>query len=255
MLLNMLLPLPLLLTLTAFFTSALSGVAGLGGGTILIAVIYTLGLAPVQAIPLFAAVQFVSNTTRTVAYIKDVEWPALGWFLLACVPATLVLAPYAAQVDGRLVKLLLALLILASLLPAVAATPLPARPAFVAAGLANGALGLFVGATGLFVGRLFFRPEWPKAKTVATLAMTQMFGHGLRVLAYGAVGFSAFGHWQLLLPLCAAVVLGTLVGKRLNGKLSERAFKTLFQTLLVALSLKLLIDALLAYNLLNWLWN
>ena len=241
--------LTLLLTLTGLLTSALSGVAGLGGGTILIGVIYALGLAPVEAVPLFAAVQMVSNASRTVAYVKHVEWRAAGWFLLACIPATAVLAPFAARVNVHLIQLLLAALIAVSLLPTAQAKPLPARLAFVAAGLANGALGLFVGATGLFVGRLFLRPEWPREKVVATLALTQMFGHGLRVLTYGLVGFSAFTKPMLLLPVCASVVLGTLLGKQLNGKLSETAFRKVFQGILLTLTLKL------GYDGLTGLWN
>src|SRR3546814_3773428 len=68
---------------------------------------------------------------------------------------------------------------------------MPARPAFALAGVLNGSLGLFVGATGLFVGRLFFWPDWRKETVIGTLAMTQTLGHGLRVLAYGLIGFSA----------------------------------------------------------------
>lgn len=243
------LQLPLLLSLTGLFTSALSGVAGLGGGTILIGVIYALGLAPVEAIPLFAAVQLISNLTRTAAYVRHVEWRAAGWFLLACVPATVLLAPFAARVDVHLIQLILAALIAISLLPTAQAQPLPPRLAFVAAGAANGMLGMFVGATGLFVGRLFLRPEWPKQKVVATLALTQVFGHGLRVIAYGVVGFSAWGRPELLLPVCGSVVLGTLLGKRLNGKLSEATFRKVFQGILITLTIKLTYDGL------SGLWN
>ena len=243
------LQLALLLSLTGLFTSALSGVAGLGGGTILIGVCYALGLAPVEAIPLFAAVQLVSNLTRTAAYVRHVEWRAAGWFLLAAIPATALLAPFAAQVNVHVIQLILAALIAISLLPTQAATPLPPRLAFVAAGAANGALGMFVGATGLFVGRLFLRPEWPKQKVVATLALTQVFGHGLRVIAYGVVGFTAFAKPLVLLPVCASVVVGTLLGKRLNGRLSEAGFRTLFQGILIVLTLKLTYDGL------SGLWN
>ncbi len=243
------LQLALLLSLTGLFTSALSGVAGLGGGTILIGVIYALGFAPIEAIPLFAAVQLISNLTRTAAYVRHVEWRAAGWFLLAAIPATALLAPFAAQVNVHLIQLILAALIAISLLPAPAAKPLPARAAFMAAGAANGALGMFVGATGLFVGRLFLRPEWPKQKVVATLALTQVFGHGLRVIAYGFVGFSAFVKPLLLVPLCASVIVGTLLGRQLNGKLSEMAFRRLFQGILIVLTLKLTYDGL------TGLWN
>src|SRR5688572_24011375 len=180
------------LTAVAFVTSALSGVAGLGGGTILIAVLYSMGMAPVEAVPLFAAVQFVSNASRTVAYVKDVEWHAAGWFFLAAVPSTFFLARYAAMADENAVRLILAALILATLVPHRREddAPLPPRQSFVFAGLLNGSLGMFVGATGLFVGRLFLRPEWKKEQTIATLALTQTLGHGLRVVAYGFVGFN-----------------------------------------------------------------
>ena len=235
--------LALVVVVAGFLTATLSGAAGLGGGTILIGLFYAIGMAPAEAVPLFAAVQLVSNASRTAAYVKHVEWRAAGWFLLAALPATFLVAPYAAHVNADLVCLLLAVLILISLRPGRADAPaLPARPAFVAAGLLNGSLGMFVGATGLFVGRLFFRPEWRKETTIGTLAMTQVLGHGLRVIAYGWVGFSALAQPALLIPLCIAVIAGTAVGKRLNGKLSEDTFATLFKWILIVLSLKLLYD-------------
>lgn len=227
-----------------FLTSALSGAAGLGGGTILIAVFYALGMDAAEAVPLFAAVQMVSNSARSVAYIRHIEWSAAGWFLLAGVPATLLVAPYAASLDTRLIKLLLAALILFSLLPRAAGRSLPQRPAFVLAGLLNGSIGMFVGATGLVVGRLFLRPEWRRETTIGTLALTQVLGHGLRVLAYGFVGFSVLAQWQRLLPLCLAVIAGTVLGKRLNGRISEAAFVRLFKLILLLLSAELIIDAL-----------
>lgn len=229
--------------LVGFLTATLSGVAGLGGGTILIGVFYALGMAPAEAVPLFAAVQFVANSSRTVAYLRHVEWSAAGWFLLAAVPATFLVAPFVEHVNADIVRLVLAALILASLAPGRAdKAALPARPAFAVAGLLNGSLGMFVGATGLFVGRLFFRPEWRKETTIGTLALTQSLGHALRVAAYGFVGFSAFTRPLLLALLCGAVIAGTALGKRLNGRVSDAQFATLFKWILIVLSLKLVHD-------------
>jgi uncharacterized protein len=233
----------LAIVVVGFLTATLSGVAGLGGGTILIGVFYALGMAPAEAVPLFAAVQFIANSSRTLAYLRHVEWRAAGWFMLAALPATFVVAPFAANINADLVRLILAGLILASLMPGRAErAALPARPAFALAGLLNGALGMFVGATGLVVGRLFFRPEWRKETTIGTLALTQTLGHGLRVVAYGFVGFSAFVQPLLLLSLGTAVVAGTAFGKRLNGHVSEVQFATLFRWILILLSLKLAWD-------------
>ncbi len=233
------------IVLVGFLTATLSGVAGLGGGTILIGVFYALGMAPAEAVPLFAAVQFVANSSRTAAYLRHVEWRAAAWFLCAAIPATLIVAPFATGVDADIVRLVLAGLILASLAPGRAdKAALAQRPAFALAGLLNGSLGMFVGATGLFVGRLFFRPEWRKETTIGTLALTQTLGHGLRVAAYGLVGFSALTQPLLLAALCVAVVAGTALGKRLNGRVSDAQFAVLFKWILIVLSLKLVYDGL-----------
>jgi uncharacterized protein len=227
-----------------FATAALSGVAGLGGGTILIGILFALGLPPTTAVPLFAAVQVISNASRTVAYVKHVEWHAAGWFLLACVPASFLVAPLVERADVDVVRLVLAGLILVSLLPARdQGNPLSPRASYLFAGLLNGAPGMFIGATGLFVGRLFLRPEWQKETVIGTLALTQTLGHLLRVVAYGAVGFTVGSQLDLLLPLAVAVILGTAAGRWLNRRVSEEAFRTLFKVLLVVLSLKLIWDA------------
>jgi uncharacterized membrane protein YfcA len=102
---------------------------------------------------------------------------------------------------------------------------------------------MFVGATGLFVGRLFLRPEWKKETVIGTLALTQTLGHLLRVIAYGAVGFSLVSRLDLLAPLVVAVIAGTVAGKALNKHVSEEAFRKLFKLILVVLSLKLIWDA------------
>jgi uncharacterized protein len=225
-----------------FLTSALSGVAGLGGGTILIGVLYAMGLAPTVAVPLFAAVQFVSNFSRTVAYVKHVEWRAAGWFLLTAAPTPFLVAPFVASANVNVVMLLLAGLILVSLLPAKEGEPIRATPAFLLAGFLNGSIGMFVGATGLFVGRLFLRPEWRKETVIGTLALTQTLGHLMRVLGYASVGFAATGRLDLLGPLVIAVIAGTAAGKVLNRHLDEARFRRLFKVILVVLSLKLAYD-------------
>jgi len=226
-----------------FFTAALSGVAGLGGGTILIGVLYALGLAPTVAVPLFAAVQFVSNLSRTAAYFRHVEWRAAGWFLLTAAPTPFLVAPFVASANVNVVLLLLAGLILVSLVPSRdGGEPIARTPALLLAGFLNGSIGMFVGATGLFVGRLFLRPEWRKETVIGTLALTQTLGHGLRVLGYASAGFWVTERTELLLPLVIAVIAGTFAGKALNQRLDETVFRRLFKVILVVLALKLIYD-------------
>jgi uncharacterized protein len=237
--------LTLAIAAVGFLTAALSGVAGLGGGTILIGVLYALGLTPVVVVPLFAAVQFVSNFSRTIAFLKHVEWRAAGWFALTGVPAAFVVAPFVAGADVSVILLLLAGLILVSLIPRRdGAEPIPSVPAFLLAGFLNSTVGMFVGATGLFVGRLFLRPEWRKETVIGTLALCQSLGHLLKVAGYASAGFLITHHTDLLLPLVLAVIAGTAAGRVLHRHLSEEKFRGLFRGILIVLSLKLIYDGL-----------
>lgn len=236
-------PIAVALTLAACATALLSGVAGMGGGTLLMAAMLALGLAPTEAVPLFALVQLVSNTSRTLAYAPAVYWPAAGWFLLAAIPATALALPLLAGLPDGLVQVLLAALVLLSLTPGRAGrAPLAPVPSFLLAGALNGGFGAVVGATGLFVGRLFLRPEWPKERIIATLALTQVLGHGLRVLAFGLLGLGAVQRPGLALALCLAVMLGTLAGRRLNAALDEARYRAGVQALLIGLAAYLVWD-------------
>jgi len=197
------------LVLVGFLTATLSGVAGMGGGSILIGVLLVAGLPPLEAVPLFAAVQLVSNVSRTTAYWAHVDGRATGWFL-----------------------------------PRARLQQMPRRQMLVLAGALNGALGNVVGATGLFVGRLFLRQDWSRHTTVGTLALTQTLGHGLRVIAFGFAGLSVLARPGLLVALVLAVMLGTALGRRLNDRLDEARFAQMARAILVALSGALIISAL-----------
>ncbi len=245
--------LTLAIAAVGFLTAVLSGIAGMGGGTILIGVLYALGLTPTVAVPLHAATQFVANFSRTIVFRKHVEWRAAGWFLLTAAPTPFLIAPFVVHANVHMIELLLAALILFSLRPTRdGAEPLPQTPAFLLAGFLNGTIGMFVSATGLVVGRLFLRPEWSKETVVGTLAMTQSLGHLLRVLGYASVGFAVSERLDLLLPLVIAVIAGTVAGRALHERLDEMRFRRLFKMILAALSLKLIWDSLTGLEVIAW---
>jgi uncharacterized membrane protein YfcA len=227
----------------AFLTATLSGIAGVGGGTILIGIFYAIGMAPMQAVPLHASVQLVSNATRVAAYFRNVEWRAIVWFMLGTVPAPFLVAPYVSQVNPQVIELVLAGLIIVSMIPSKAdGALLPIRWAYLLAGVLNGSIGMFVGATGLFVGKLFLRPEWRKETMIGTLALCQCIGHLMKIAGYASVGFQPLGQPELLWPLVIAVILGTIAGKQLNQRLSEERFRSLVNAILLVMALKLLWD-------------
>lgn len=234
-----------LLTAAAALTATLSGMTGVGGGTLLIAIILAAGLPPVIAIPLHAAVQVVSNFSRTVAYVRDVEWSAAGWFLVGAVPAPFVLAPLVAWVNPDAIRLALAVFILLILFPRwLRGLRLGGRGGFVLAGVFGAGFGAVLGATGTLVGSLLMRADWPKKTLIGTLAMCMVLAHGLKIAAFSAFGYGVFDYWRLLLPMAVAVVIGTVVGRQLVGLFSEVVFRHVFRLILAVLAAKLFYDGL-----------
>lgn len=231
-----------ILSLAAFLGATLSAVAGLGGGTLLIGVMFALGLAPVVAVPLHAAVQAVSNAVRGVAYRHDVHWPSVAWFSLSCLPLPFVTAPLIARADADAIRLILAVAIVLSLLPGVSSalhTHWPSRRKMLVAGALNGAVGMVIGATGLIIGPFFLDRRWSQQTTVGTLAVCQAIGHVLKIAAFGVLGFGLLAQWEMALPLMVGVALGTLLGRRIMRLVSRRQFTLLFKAVLVLLALRL----------------
>lgn len=237
--------LTLCLTLAALAGATLSGVTGVGGGTLLIGVIYAFGLAPAIAVPLHAAVQLVSNGSRTVAYLQHVDWSALRWFLLGALPSPFLIAPLMTRANPDVTRLAMAGFILLSLRPkTLGALHMNGRAGMVTAGALAGGLGAIFAASGTMIAPFFRRPEWSKQTTIATLAVCQASAHLAKVIAFASIGFGVLAYWHWLAPMIAAVLVGTWLGRNLHDHVSERAFDLVFRTILALLALKLGWDGL-----------
>lgn len=231
------------LTLVALVAATLSGMTGLGGGTVLIAALYAFGFAPTVAVPLHAGVQLVSNGTRTLAYLPHVDWRGLGLFLLGGATTPFAVAPLVARADPDLVRLAMAAFIAVALYPDwLQRLRLHGPAGLVVAGVLAGGLGMVVGATGLLIAPFFLREQWSKETVIATMAVCQTLLHTTKIVAFSSYGFGLLAHWHLLLPMAAAVVAGTLIGRRLVGVLDERRFRVAVRVILALLALRLAYD-------------
>lgn len=233
-----------ILTAVTLLTSVLSGMAGVGGGTILIAVLYAVGLLPAVAVPLHAIVQMVANGTRVLAFLKHVDWHAMRWFLLGVVPSPFLVAPLIVDANPDIIRLVMAVFVVLSMWPrALSFIHLHGPVGMVIGGVMGGGVGMVVGASGLLVAPFFLRPGWDKQKTIATLAVGQTLAHLMKVVAFASYGFSVIGYWQWLVPMVLAAIAGTWIGKRLHGRLTEEQFQLTFRVILGLLAAKLAWDA------------
>jgi len=209
------------LVAAALITSTLSGVAGMGGGAILIAVMFAFGMHPALALPLHAGVQLASNASRSVAYGRHVRWGGLGLFMLTAAPGPFLVAPLVVNADPDWIRLIMAVFLGLAVWPGWAQRlKIHGRGGLLAAGAIAGIVGPVVGATGILVAPFFLRDDWRKEQIIATMAVAQAGGHLLKMAAFSVNGFDVLARLDLLVPMAIAALVGTLIGRRLAGLVS-----------------------------------
>ena len=241
-------PLAAGLCLTAGLTSLMTAAMGIGGGTLLLAVLAQV-LAPGAIIPLHGTVQLGSNLGRSFMTRRHIDWGILAAFL----PGALVGALLGRLLLVRLPPTLWYLTIAAFILflcwgPAIPRRAL-SRPGIALAGLATTFASLFIGASGPLVGAFIKQIHRQRFRTVATFSTVMSAQHGLKVAVFFQAGFP-LQHWlglSLLMIGCGAI--GTWLGLRLLHRLQDHHFRGLFNLVLTLLALRLIWQAALAWGL------
>ncbi|MCA3564617.1 MAG: sulfite exporter TauE/SafE family protein [Methylocystis sp.] len=233
-----------LLLIVSFFTSALTAAFGIGGGVAMLGALAGT-VSPALVVAVHGVVQLGSNFGRVILQRAHILWrPTLLFTAGSVVGAVLGALVFVALPE----KLLLA--ILGAFILLLAWIPKPRIPGLETTGVAIGGLiatfvTIFVGATGPFVQALFLPLKLGRRALVATHAACMVIQHGLKVVAFGYLGF-AFGDWLPLIGLMiAAGFLGTWAGTRLLDKLPQVMFETILRILLTIIALDLLRRAVL----------
>ena len=231
----------LILIAAAFVGATVSGFLGMGGGILLLTVLFLCGLEPSVAIPVHALVQLSSNSSRALLFRRHIRWPAWKVFALCAIPFPLLGLVLAGAMDEEPTKFLIGVLVLfATWKPKGWRVGWSEAPAFAAAGALAGSLGVVVGATGPLIAPFFLRDGWKKEEIIATKAACQIFIHLQKIVVFGALGFAFGAELIFVLPLALSVVLGTWCGKKVLSHLSEERFRLMYRVVLTLLALRLL---------------
>lgn len=237
----------LLVGLGAVATSALTAMLGFGGGVVLLALLL-LVVEPVVAIPLHAAIQVVSNGTRTAIRRRDVDWPIVGRASVLLLPAGALALPLALAAPDRALQALIAVTVLAATwLPERRGRALraPSPRAWVGVGAVTGFLNPLVGATGPLVAPLYRAAGRTRQAFVGTFAASQVTGHLAKIALFGAAGLAPTRYLAPAAAGAVGVVVGTHLGSRWLDRLSEERFRTLYLVAITAVAAHLLLDAAL----------
>ncbi len=236
------------LLVAALITATISAIIGMGGGILLLAVIFCF-LPHADAIPVHAVTQLASNSTRVVAYGGNIDWPVFRRFTVGALPGAVLgalLLWWLGQADQSepYLKTAVGLYVLAApFVPKGKNAPTHAGVwwDWPLLGLLAGTLALTVGAVGPLIAPLFARRDFLKERLIATKAACQMLTHLIKLPAFIILGGFALGElWSLALPMVALVVPGTLLGRYAQRYVSPELFRTLYRVALFVAGAKVL---------------
>jgi len=230
------------LCLLSFLTSAVSAAFGLGGGAALVAVMASV-MPPISIIPVHAVVQVGSNFFRAVMMWRNILFTWMPPFVVG----TVIGAAAGGQIVFALPKYVLQAIIGVFVLYAVWAPAMkamePTKLRFAAVGALASFATMFAGATGPLIAPFIKASTSDRMMTVATHAAFMSWQHGVKILAFGFLGFAFAPYAALMILMILFGVVGTWSGKFILNWMAESVFRWGFNLVLTVLAIRLLIEA------------
>ena len=211
---------------SALATSVLSGLVGMAGGVVLMAIL--INVLPVSsAMVLHGVTQFTANGSRTLILRRFLLWQLLPGYMLG---AALAVAGFSALLfvpDASVVLILVGLFPwVAKLKPKLGGLNITRPLSSVLCGLSVTSAQLLAGAAGPLLDMFYLNSGLDRQTVVANKAMTQTIGHLLRILYYGAIISveTLLPNW-LFLAAAVTAVLGTRIGTWLLSRWDDAVFQ------------------------------
>jgi uncharacterized protein len=217
-------------------TAVISGVLGMAGGIILMAILVA-ALPVANAMALHGAVQAFSNGSRAWFLRRHIVWSILPPYLFGAAIAVGSFAALAYVPDPALVLMLIGMMPwLARIAPRLGNLDMRHRPTAVSCGVLVTATQLLAGASGPLLDMYYVRSTLNRHQVVASKAITQTIGHLLKLAYYGIIAAAADGvpAW-LYAAATGAAVAGTRLGTRLLDRLPDQHFRRISEWVILAL--------------------
>jgi uncharacterized membrane protein YfcA len=226
-----------LLLASVFATSVLSGVLGMAGGMILMAILVFMMSVP-AAMMLHGAVQATSNGSRAWFLRSHIRWRVLPPYLLGAAVTLAVFTALTLVPDPGLVLVLVGIFPwLARLVPRIKGLDVERPATAVACGATVTAAQLFAGASGPLLDVFYLNSSLNRYQVIASKAFTQTIGHLLKLAYYGAfIGVAESLPWWMFAAAMATAVAGTRVGTRLLDRLRDDVFRRVSGWVILAIA-------------------
>ena len=231
------------LIILSVFTSAISAAIGIGGGTMMLAVMAQI--LPVKAlIPVHGMVQLGSNMGRAAVLVNHVNLKYLLWFFLGCAVGALIGGNIVVALPDHIPRIVLAVFILYSAWGPKFISTSKSLATITIGGALSSVLTMFVGATGPFVIALLKALDLQRQALVANNAACMVIQHLLKVIVFGTLGFAFGPYLSLIVLMIASGFIGTIIGKKILLQVDEKKSQLVLNIILTILALRLLISSL-----------
>ena len=245
------------LVVLGFVVGLISSLLGLGGSILMIPILPSLlnmDFREVIATSLFTVTLVAFSNVIIFQLKRLVEWKMVLLLFPIISFASFMSARNSHYVDEKVIKILLIVVMMAMVFRLTSKKQLPFKiPGFDSkfflpfVGLFTGTLAGLIGIGGgiILTPTFMIKQIIPHQKISPTINCLIFFGSLTAVLGYMNTDFSTFPkvgavHLNLGLMLFASAFVGSLLGIRLNSKISEDLRKKIFSGVLFALSVKLL---------------
>ncbi|MEL6724027.1 MAG: TSUP family transporter [Pseudomonadota bacterium] len=233
---------------TTLVTSFISGIFGMAGGIILMAVLVAL-VSVASAMIIHGGIQMFANCYRAFLLRDAIDWRVFGYYCIGAAAGVAVLFFISWTPDKQALYLLLGLTPLLVWLPKERLhLDIKRVDHSIFAGFIVQGLNTLAGVAGPLLDLFFVRAEMTRQQIVATKSVTQSLSHLIKigfwsVPVINAAGWSALPPWWLFALAIPLSMLGTRLGKQVLERMTDVNFRKWMKGLVTAIGCVLLLRA------------
>lgn len=231
------------LVIVGLIAGLLSGSVGFGGGMILLPVItYFYGVD--VAVPVSTIAQLLSNLSRVGMGLRQINWKAVGQFLLLAAPFTALGAFGFAKVPkGAMTVVLCVFLIIFAIMKLRGKMRLPHKPAtMIVGGGVTGLINGLLGISGPLSSAVFLTLDLAPVSYIASEATAAAAMHIIKSIVYGKMSLMSGSIFLNGLMIGCAMMLGNFIAMRCIKNVNRELYRKIVAAVMIAVSLWLIVS-------------